>query len=61
MSATSNSTCSIEAPVIVRVPVSTAGRMTVKEAEAILRAQGFRPATAAERKRNKKFFRAAPR
>jgi hypothetical protein len=41
------------------VPVSAAGRITVKEAEAILRAQGFRPATAAERKRNKKFLRAA--
>ena len=59
MSATSNSTCSIEAPVIVRVPVSAAGRMTVKEAEAILRAQGFRPATAAEQKKNKKFLRAS--
>jgi hypothetical protein len=59
MSATSNSTCSIEAPVIVRVPVSAAGRITVKEAEAILRAQGFRPATAAERKRNRKFFQPA--
>lgn len=59
MSATSNSTCSIEAPVIIRVPVSAAGRMTVKEAEAILRAQGFRPVTAAEQKKNKKFLRAS--
>jgi len=45
--------------VIVRVPVTASGRMTVKEAERILRGQGFRPATAAERKRNKKFLRAA--
>jgi hypothetical protein len=59
MSATSNSTCSIEAPVIVRVPVSASGGITVKEAEKILRSQGFRPATAAERKRNKKFLRAS--
>ena len=35
------------------------GTMTVKEAEEILRRQGFRPATAAERKRNKKFLRAS--
>ena len=59
MSATSNSTCSIETPVIIRVPATASGRMTVKEAEEILRAQGFRPATAAERKRNKKFLRAS--
>ncbi len=59
MSATSNSTCSIEAPVIVRLPVNAAGRLTVKEAEGILRSHGFRPATAVERKRNKKFLRAS--
>lgn len=59
MSAISNSTCSIETPVIVRVPVTASGRMTVKEAERIMRGHGFRPATAAERKRNKKFLRAS--
>jgi hypothetical protein len=33
--------------------------MSVKEAEEILRAQGFRPATAAERRRNRKFLPSA--
>ena len=59
MSAISSSTCSIETPVIVRVPVTASCRMTVKEAEQILRRQGFRPATAAERKRTKKILRAS--
>jgi hypothetical protein len=55
------STSSIDAPVIIRVPVTTSSdtRMTVKEAEDILRAQGFRPSTAAERRRNRKVLRPA--
>jgi hypothetical protein len=61
MSATLNSTSSIDAPVIIRVPVtaSSATRMTVKEAEDILRTRGFRPSTAAERRRNRKLLRPA--
>jgi hypothetical protein len=31
--------------------------MSVREAEKILRQQGFRPMTPAEQRRNKKFFR----
>ena len=55
------STSSIDAHVIIRVPVtaSSGTRMTVKEAEDILRAQGFRPSTAAERRRNRKVLRPA--
>ena len=55
------STSNIDAPVIIRVPVTASSetRMTVKEAEASLRAQGFRLSTAAERRRNRKLLRPA--
>lgn len=44
---------------IIRVPVLPADEgMSVREAEKILKAQGFRPMTPAEQRRNKKFFRA---
>jgi hypothetical protein len=47
-----------KAPVIIRVPVLPAeDSMSVREAEKILRQQGFRPMTPAEQRRNKKFFR----
>jgi len=61
MSATLNSTSSTGTPVIIRVPVIpfSGTRMSVKEAEEILRAQGFRPATAAERRRNREFLPSA--
>jgi hypothetical protein len=59
MSVTSNSTCNIEAPVIVRVPAVRSRPLTEKDAEKILRGHGFHPTTAAERKRNAKFRRPA--
>jgi hypothetical protein len=44
--------------VIIRVPVLPAeDSMSVRDAEKILREQGFRPMTPAEQRRNKKFFR----
>jgi beta-lactam-binding protein with PASTA domain len=59
MNATSNTISRTEAPVIIRVPVLPADEgMSVREAEKILKAQGFRPMTPAEQRRNKKFFRA---
>lgn len=58
MSVTSNTISRTEAPVIVRVPVWPADEvMSVREAEKILKEQGFRPMTPAEQRRNKKFFR----
>ena len=58
MSATSNTTSRTKVPVIIRVPVLPAEEsMSVREAEKILRQQGFRPMTPAEQRRNKKFFR----
>jgi hypothetical protein len=59
MSVISNSTCNIEAPVIVRVPAVRSRPLTEKDAEKILRGHGFHPTTAAERKRNAKFRRPA--
>ena len=57
MSATSNTISRTKAPVIIRVPVLPAEEnMSVREAEKILREQGFRPMTPAEQRRNKKFF-----
>ena len=59
MNATSNTISRTEAPVIIRVPVLPADEgMSVREAEKILKAQGFRPMTPTEQRRNKKFFRA---
>ena len=58
MSAPSNTTSRTKVPVIIRVPVLPAEEsMSVREAEKILREQGFRPMTPAEQRRNKKFFR----
>ena len=58
MSATSNTTSRTKVPVIIRVPVLPAEEsLSVREAEKILRQQGFRPMTPAEQRRNKKFFR----